>query len=77
MKKFQWPLRRLLDVTTQRERALRMDLFRLSQKIADVHRRIFRRRAALRDLAYLFPAFVIPITGFLAPYLHCQGLRHQ
>jgi flagellar biosynthesis chaperone FliJ len=49
MKRFQWPLQRVLDVTLQRERALRMDLFRLSQKIAGVHRKIFRRQAVLRE----------------------------
>ena len=55
MKRFRWPLQRLLDVTAQRERALRLELFRLSQQLAAVHQEIFRRqaslRAALSDLA--------------------------
>ena len=48
MKRFQWPLQRLLDVKAQRERSLRPALVRLSQEIAAVHREIFLRQAALR-----------------------------
>jgi len=55
MRRFQWPLQRLLDVEAQRERALRLELVRLSQEIAAAHREIFRRqvslRGALADLA--------------------------
>jgi flagellar biosynthesis chaperone FliJ len=48
MKRFQWPLQRLLDVTIQRELAARAKLFALSRKIADVHREIFHHQASLR-----------------------------
>ena len=48
MKRFQWPLQRLLDVTIQRELAARAKLFALSRKIADVHRKIFHHQASLR-----------------------------
>lgn len=47
MKRFTWPLQRLLDVTGQRERAQRLEVFRLSQRMATVHGEIFRRRAAI------------------------------
>ncbi len=49
MKRFRWPLQRLLDVTVQRERAARAKLFRLSQEIAAAHREIFRLQASLRS----------------------------
>lgn len=48
MRRFQWPLQRLLDVRAQQERALRPVLVRLSQEIAAVHQGIFRRQASLR-----------------------------
>lgn len=48
MKRFKWSLQRLLNVTIQRERALRTELFDLSRKIARVHQEIFRRQAILR-----------------------------
>ena len=48
MKRFQWPLQRLLDVTIQQELAARAKLFALSRKIADVHRKIFHHQASLR-----------------------------
>ena len=48
MKRFQWPLQRLLDVTIQRELAARAKLFALSRRIADVHRKIFHHQASLR-----------------------------
>jgi len=48
MKRFKWRLQRLLDVTIQRERALRSELFALSRRIARLHQEIFRRRTALR-----------------------------
>ncbi len=49
MKRFKWPLQRLLDVTVQRERAVRAKLFSLSRRIAIVHREIFRHQASLRS----------------------------
>ena len=48
MKRFQWSLQRLLDVRVQQERALRMELFRLSSELAAVHREIIRRQTSLR-----------------------------
>ncbi len=50
MKRFKWPLQRLLDVTVQKERAIRAKLFSLSRRIADVHREIFRHQASLRSV---------------------------
>jgi hypothetical protein len=48
MKRFKWPLQRLLDVTAQRELALRAELFALSRDIARRRQAIVTRRAALR-----------------------------
>jgi len=48
MKRFKWRLQRLLEVTIQRERALRSELFALSRRIAQLHQEVFRRRTALR-----------------------------
>ncbi len=48
MKRFHWPLQRLLEVTLQRERALQVELFALANQIAAVHQEIFRRQASLR-----------------------------
>ncbi len=50
MKRFYWPLHRLLDVTVQKERAIRTKLFSLSRRIADVHREIFSHQASLRNV---------------------------
>lgn len=50
MKRFKWPLQRLLDVTVQRERAIRAKLFSLSRRIAAVHREIFCYQASLRGV---------------------------
>ncbi len=50
MKRFRWPLQRLLDVTVQRELALRAALLALSRDMARVRQEIIQRRAALRDL---------------------------
>ena len=56
MKRFKWPLQRLLEVTCQREKALRSEIFGLSRKIARGHQEIFQRqatvRAALSDLSH-------------------------
>ena len=48
MKRFHWPLQRLLEVTLQRERALQMKLIALRNRIESVHQEIFRRQASLR-----------------------------
>jgi len=50
VKRFKWPLQRLLDVTLQRELALRAELFALSREIARLRQRIASLRAALRAL---------------------------
>lgn len=50
MKRFKWPLQRLLDVTVQREQALRAELLALSREIAGARQEIFRRQAVLRSL---------------------------
>ena len=50
MRRFQWPLQRVLDVKIQQERAMRMELVRLSQDIAAAHRDLFRRQASLRGV---------------------------
>jgi len=49
MKRFKWPLQRLLDVTIQQGLAMRAELFRLSRQIAAVHRELLRRQASLRS----------------------------
>lgn len=50
MKRFRWPLQRLLDVTFQREQVLRAESSRLSGQIVSAHREIFRRQAVLRGV---------------------------
>ena len=47
MKRFKWQLQRLLDVTLQRERSLRLQIVELSREIARRRREIVARRAAL------------------------------
>ncbi|MFA6132735.1 MAG: hypothetical protein WC869_01810 [Phycisphaerae bacterium] len=51
MKRFAWPLQRLLDVKIQKEQALRGELARLQQELAFVGGEIDRRLAALEKLA--------------------------
>jgi hypothetical protein len=64
MKRFDWPLERLLKVTAQRERALQAELVRRSRDLASVHQEIFRRQAELRgvltDLAAESPSRRLP-----------------
>lgn len=50
MRKFLWPLQRLLHVTEQRERAMRLEVLAAVQQAAIVKRQILRRQAVLRDL---------------------------
>ncbi len=50
MKKFRWKLERVLDITAQREKALRSELFALAQAVVRVRRAIVERRTALRIL---------------------------
>ena len=50
MKRFTWPLQRLLEVTVQRERALKAELLALSREVAGLRQRILRRQAVLRGL---------------------------
>ena len=49
MKRFKWPLQRLLDVTTRREEALRSELVSLSQAAARLAQEIVTRQALLRS----------------------------
>ena len=50
MKRFKWPLRRLLDVTVQRELVLRGKVLALSQDVARAHQEIVRRQAVLKSV---------------------------
>ena len=50
MKRFSWPLQRLLDVTAQRELSLRAELFALSRAISGVHQEVVFRRSVLAGL---------------------------
>jgi flagellar biosynthesis chaperone FliJ len=50
MKRFEWPLQRLLNVTEQRERAKRLEVVSAVQQAALVNKQIERRQALLRDL---------------------------
>ncbi len=49
MKRFTWPLQRLLDITAKRESALRSAVLQLSPQIARVHQQILQQRGALAD----------------------------
>ena len=49
MKRFHWPLQRLLDITVQRERVLQAELLTLARRIAMAHQEIFRRQGELRS----------------------------
>ena len=55
MKRFHWPLQRLLDVTAQRERSQRAELMALSRQIARRRQEVLSRQAmvegALAELA--------------------------
>jgi len=48
MRRFCWPLQRVLDVSTQRELALRSELIALMQQITRHRQEIIRRRAVVR-----------------------------
>jgi len=48
MRRFHWPLQRPLNVTIQRELALRSELLALLQRITGLRQEAIRRRAALR-----------------------------
>ncbi len=50
MRRFRWRLQRVLDVTVQREKALRAELFGLSRRIVRLRQEIVRRRADLRSV---------------------------
>lgn len=50
MKRFHWPLERMLTVTVQRELALRSQLLSLLQRITFVRQEIVRRRSAVRSM---------------------------
>ncbi len=48
MKRFRWKLQRVFDVTHQRQRALRSELFMLAQAIARAREAILERQTRLR-----------------------------
>ncbi len=50
MKRFRWPLQRLLEVTAYREQALRAQLLNLSQEIVGLRQIILARQAVLKSL---------------------------
>jgi len=50
VKRFRWPLQRLLEVTVHREQALRAELLNLSQEIVGLRQIILARQAVLRSL---------------------------
>ncbi len=50
MKRFKWPLQRLLDVTLQRERALRAELFALARRLARLRQEIAVVAADIRAM---------------------------
>lgn len=49
MKRFSWPLQRLLEVTGQREQARRAELLALSRRMARLRRQSLQCRGELRD----------------------------
>jgi flagellar export protein FliJ len=49
VKRFKWPLQRLLDVTAQRERTLRRELLELTREMARLRREIVSRKVALEE----------------------------
>lgn len=49
MKRFKWPLQRLLDVTIRREETLRSELVGLAQEAARLTQEIVTRKALLRS----------------------------
>jgi flagellar biosynthesis chaperone FliJ len=50
VKRFHWPLQRLLDVTEQREKAQRAELLGLSRRIAQLRQESLVHRASVRRL---------------------------
>lgn len=48
MKRFQWRLQRLLDITEQREQVARAELFRIAQQILAVCQEIVERQTVVR-----------------------------
>ncbi len=50
MKRFAWKLQRVLDITAQREKALKGELFALARAIVQVREAVAARRAVLRTL---------------------------
>ena len=50
MKRFKWPLQRLLDITVHRQNAVRSELLSISRELARVHQEIFYHRAKIRAM---------------------------
>ncbi len=76
MKRFKWPLQRILELTHQKERMMQGKLFNISQQIASVHRRIFQRRSATRtvlgELSQMSPADRLSVFGTLTECLRAE-----
>jgi flagellar export protein FliJ len=60
MKRFDWSLQKLLDVTVQRERAQRAELASVNGKIHQVREQIDRRRELIRTLMEDLAAQTLP-----------------
>ena len=79
MKRFAWKPQRVLDITAQRERVLKGDLFALAQAIAGVRETILRRQAALRtllgDLAQKEPAARLPEQAVFMAFAEVENRR--
>lgn len=50
MKRFRWPLQRVLEVTVQREKAVRSELFDLARQVVMARQEVVSRRAVIRGL---------------------------
>lgn len=61
MRRFHWPLQRLLDVTAQREKVLRAELLNLSRQIARLRQQVLWRQAALRQMLEDLAAEELPV----------------
>lgn len=84
MKRFVWPLQRLLDVTVRREGALGAGVMALSRQIAQLHQEIVHRRTIVDDLlvelARLDIGHRVAVQKVLMDSLSCEQdeiERHQ
>jgi len=79
MRRFHWPLQRLLDVTVQRERSHRAEVLALSRQTAAVRQQVLlahaELRAALAELAGQQLAQRLAIHGLYARSLQARQRR--